>query len=249
MVLNYKGIDYKTEWIEYPDLASTFKSFGLPPNDPSGPGFFMPYTAPAIRFEDGKVMMDSWQQAHGNWMILDLLSNDPNATIEIERRYPSPSLHLDDPIVVKVRDELPSITGPLTPEIIPKVSRNLLNKPSYDYYERTRNVRFGMPLRQFEQEKGGEQVWEAVKQPAKEFADLLNKNGGPFFKGETGKNASLKYADKADHLEVTYADFIFVSFLQFLKRVDEVLFKRFLDLDPAFPKIYDASKEWLQKED
>lgn len=26
MILNYKDIDYKTEWIEYPDLAPTFKS-------------------------------------------------------------------------------------------------------------------------------------------------------------------------------------------------------------------------------
>lgn len=66
MVLNFKGIDYKTEWIEYPDLAPTFKSFGLPPNDPNGTGYFMDYTAPAIRFEDGKLMMDSWLQAHGD---------------------------------------------------------------------------------------------------------------------------------------------------------------------------------------
>lgn len=25
LVLNYKGIDYKTEFIEYPDIASRFK--------------------------------------------------------------------------------------------------------------------------------------------------------------------------------------------------------------------------------
>lgn len=26
MILNYKKIDYKTEWVEYPDLAPKFKS-------------------------------------------------------------------------------------------------------------------------------------------------------------------------------------------------------------------------------
>ncbi|PSN72789.1 hypothetical protein BS50DRAFT_568392 [Corynespora cassiicola Philippines] len=26
LILNYKGIDYKTEWVEYPDLAPYFKS-------------------------------------------------------------------------------------------------------------------------------------------------------------------------------------------------------------------------------
>lgn len=119
---------------------------------------------------------------------MNSFSNVLNSIIEIEKRYPSPSLHLDDPIVVKVRDDISKIAGPLTPELLPKVSRNLLNKSSYDYFERTRHERFGMPLRQLEQEKGGEQAWEAVKQPAKEFADLLKANGGPFFKGETGKD-------------------------------------------------------------
>lgn len=48
---------------------------------------------------------------------------------------------------------------------------------------------------------------------------------------------------------VSYADFIFVSLLQFLKRVDDSVFQRYLALDPTFPKIYEASKQWLQKED
>jgi hypothetical protein len=39
MVLNFKGIDYKTEWVEYPDLMPTLKGIGLDPNDPNSTGY------------------------------------------------------------------------------------------------------------------------------------------------------------------------------------------------------------------
>lgn len=48
---------------------------------------------------------------------------------------------------------------------------------------------------------------------------------------------------------VSYADFIFVAFLQFLKRLDESAFERFLGFDEAIGKVYDASKEWLERDD
>ncbi|ORY13705.1 hypothetical protein BCR34DRAFT_480523 [Clohesyomyces aquaticus] len=216
MVLNYKGIDYKTEWVEYPDLVSTFKSFGLPPNEKDSPGFFADYTSPAIKLDDGTYIMDSWK-----------------IVFELEKRVPSPSLHLDDPVVIQVRDHIPNLRNPLAPEIMAKVARNLLNPRSAEYFERTREKRFGMPLAQFEKEKGGEQCWKDVEQPAKEIAGWLKKHDGPFFLGET----------------VSYADFIFVSFIQFLKRIDDEKFERFTSLDPTFSRIYDASKQWLAKDD
>jgi glutathione S-transferase len=41
--LNYKGIPYRTEWIEYPDIAEKFKELGIPPSD--GAQY---YSCPAI---------------------------------------------------------------------------------------------------------------------------------------------------------------------------------------------------------
>lgn len=29
LALNFKGIDYKTEWLEYPDIAAKFKSLSV----------------------------------------------------------------------------------------------------------------------------------------------------------------------------------------------------------------------------
>jgi hypothetical protein len=36
--------------------------------------------------------------------------------------------------------------------------------------------------------------------------------------------------------------------LHFVKRISEDLFKTFLALDEAFPRAYEASKQWLEKD-
>jgi hypothetical protein len=41
---------------------------------------------------------------------------------------------------------------------------------------------------------------------------------------------------------------MFVAYLHFLKRVDEGVFQRYLALDSTFPRLYDASKQWLEKD-
>ncbi|KAI0341767.1 hypothetical protein BDW22DRAFT_1358637 [Trametopsis cervina] len=58
-VLNYKGIAYRTEWIEFPDIEPLAKSLGVPPTSkkPSGEPL---YTLPMILDPStGKVIADS----------------------------------------------------------------------------------------------------------------------------------------------------------------------------------------------
>ncbi|KAF1956230.1 hypothetical protein CC80DRAFT_472986 [Byssothecium circinans] len=215
MILNYKGIDYQTQWVEYPDLVATLKAIGLPPNDPTEANYFTDYTSPAVRYADGTPSMDSWKIAH-----------------ELEERYPSPPLHLDDPIVVKVRDHINLMRKPLDPWMMPKVPTNILGKESAEYFELTRAERYGMQLSQLA-EKANEDCWEEAKGPAIEIAELLKKKGGPYFIGKT----------------VSYADFILVSFLHCMKRIDVDMFQRYLGFDPAFGQVYDASRQWLAKDD
>jgi glutathione S-transferase len=121
--------------------------------------------------------------------------------------------------------------SPIVPHLIPKVV-HILNKPSQDFFYETREKMFGKPLQQVEADGATEECWERAVAPAKEAGDLLRKNGGPFFLGET----------------VSYADFIFVSMLHCAKRVNDDVFKRILKLDEAFPKVYEACRVWLEKE-
>lgn len=148
----------------------------------------------------------------------------------LEAQYPSPSLHLDDPIVDKVRNL--SILGPIIKHLVPKVPKNLLSSVSAEYFYLTRESTFGKPLQQVEAE-AGEQEWEDMKVVAKQIGDLLREKGGPFFLGET----------------VSYADVCFVTCLKFMERLDEGTFERYLALDEAFPRVYEASKKWLARDD
>jgi hypothetical protein len=170
MVLNYKKIDYTTDWVEYPDLAPKFKALGIPPNPKDAPGYFTDYSSPAIKHANGAYQMDSWPIAH-----------------ELEKQHPTPSLHLDDPIVVQVRDHIPEMMGPLRALLIPQVPVVLLNKPSADYFYDTREKMFGKKLEQVEKDANVDECWEQAKAPAKEAGDLLRKNGGPYFLGQTGE--------------------------------------------------------------
>lgn len=142
---------------------------GLLPVPKDAPGYFTDYSSPAIKYADGSYAMDSWPIAH-----------------ELEKQYPSPSLHLDDPVVIQVRDHISNLMGPLIPHLLPRVPL-LLNKPSADYFYETRHKAFGAPLQEVEKTRATEQRWEEAKGPAKEAGALLRKNGGPFFLGETGE--------------------------------------------------------------
>ena len=160
--------------------------------------------------------MDSWPIAH-----------------ELEKRYPSPSLHLDDPVTIKIRDQIDSILGPIFLQYISKVP-TLLPERSQEYFYRTRKAAFGKPLSEVHQEAtaNAEEGWKKAQEPLKEVADLLKKHDGPFFLGQT----------------VSYADFIFTAMLYFIKCLDEDGFQRLLSFDPAFSKVYEASRQWFTKD-
>lgn len=120
-------------------MAPTFKGMGIPPNEcpPAG----AEYTSPVARFDDQTIFMDSKKIA-----------------AELEKRHPSPSLHLDSSYVPKAEELVGKIVAPLVPVLMPATPRNLLNKRSYDYFQETRKQRFGMSLDELEKQKGGEQV-------------------------------------------------------------------------------------------
>ena len=165
LVLNLKGIPYKTEWLEYPVIAPTLESFGIPPNGPSA----MPYTCPTIRISD-QYVMDSRK-------IADVL----------EKEHPSPSLHLDSPVLKQVEELSPQCTMALAPVFLPRIPRCALNPSSAEYFNRTRTTRYGMTLPELEKEKGGESAWKAAEPKWKELGALLKAEGGPFFMGKTGR--------------------------------------------------------------
>ena len=187
------------------------QSLGLGPNAEG-----TPYTIPAIRFPDGSCMMDSRKIA-----------------TELEKRFPEPSMHLDAPELRQVEETITKCFSPLRNTFLPKVPGALLNPVSAEYFERTREERFGMPLAQLDKERGGEIGWKEAEPALQELGALLRAKGGPFVLGNT----------------VSYADFIILGMIQFARRIHEDLYQRAIAAEPSFKTLYEASRTWLERDD
>ncbi|PWY80630.1 putative glutathione S-transferase [Aspergillus heteromorphus CBS 117.55] len=167
LLLNFKGIDYRTQWVEYPDVKPVLEKHVLP----NSAGF--PYSIPAIHLPDGTYMMDSRQIANS-----------------IEERYPEPPLHLNSEYLPKVESVWLRLMDSIRPLFIPQVPKRLLNERSLDYWYTTREEMFGMSLDQLEKEQGGDKAWDKAEPKIREATALLKENQGPFFMGEV-----ISYAD------------------------------------------------------
>ncbi|KAK3335253.1 hypothetical protein B0T19DRAFT_405919 [Cercophora scortea] len=161
-VLNYKGLNYKTEWVEYPDIKARLEGHVTPnASDP-------PYTIPAIRLPDGKYVMDSYKIAD-----------------ELEKQHPSPPLHLGAPVQLRLVELLKRVHPPFFGIVSTGVPKNLLSAASIPYWYRTRGEDVGMPLDEYTRLKGGEVALAAMAPHMRAITDLLKETpDGPFFMGK-----------------------------------------------------------------
>jgi hypothetical protein len=104
---------------------------------------------------------------------------------ELELQFPEHALHLDSPILEEVEKARNPILLALVPMLMPRTIKNLLNDASIPYWVRTRTLKYGTDLDEFEKEKGGEIAWTAAQEPIQNMLAILKRNGGPFFLGKT----------------------------------------------------------------
>lgn len=171
MALNYKGIDYKTEWTEYPNIR--------PRLEKHLPGL-KDYTIPTVIMPNGEYVMDSWKIAE-----------------VLETAFPgTPSLHLDAPALAGVKAALVAVMPHLVGIYIPLVPQRILNEASQPYWYKTRPQWFGMPLDQLAREKGGDPAFQAAAPHLREATALLREKSaeGPFFLGATPSFADFVWA-------------------------------------------------------
>ncbi|KAK0624886.1 hypothetical protein B0T17DRAFT_577537 [Bombardia bombarda] len=157
-LLNYKGLNYKTEWLEYPNIKPRLKDH-VPPVDI--------YTIPTVLLPSGKYIMDSRAIAD-----------------HLEAQHPSPPLHLDSPYLARVNGILPRFMTPLRAIIGHLIPLRILNDASLPYWYETRASPEVLEER-YRTGKQGEATWEAVAPAVAELTALLKENPeGPFFMGK-----------------------------------------------------------------
>lgn len=170
----------------------------------------------------------------------------------IEKRYPSPPLHIDSPLYPEVLDTVQACFK-AAPDILPRVCYNILNPPSQEYFERTRSARFGVSsLRDLMNEEVSERAWKEAEPGFQRAVELLKRNPeGPYFMGNTREAATVVLAGVGTtncHI-ASYADIVFASFGYFLKRADQSVFEKAIAKEPVLKTHYDACAQWFERDD
>ncbi|KAL2270771.1 hypothetical protein VTJ83DRAFT_142 [Remersonia thermophila] len=169
MLLNFKGLEYRTEWLEYPEIRPRLEPH-LPPNP--GPNV-MPYTIPAVRLPGGEYVMDSQAIAE-----------------RIEALHPAPSARLDSAPLARLCDIMPRLMPAIRPIFYVRVPGRILGEASQGYWNRTRGELAGMPVEELAARNPEAECWDRAEEGVKEVTALLKEAGGPFFLG-----GEASYAD------------------------------------------------------
>ncbi|KAI4256856.1 MAG: hypothetical protein L6R42_005991 [Xanthoria sp. 1 TBL-2021] len=142
--------------------------------------------------------------------------------IALEAKYPNPPLHLDVPQLARAEELWSQAIRALLGVFAPVVIRTMLTDRNKEYME---------PKIDLESLVGGDEAWKGAKPVLQAIGVLLKEKGGPFVLGET----------------VSYVDFILVSGMHAFKRAG--IFERWVEIEPACGRLYDASKQWLERDD
>ncbi|KAF8798616.1 hypothetical protein BYT27DRAFT_7177613 [Phlegmacium glaucopus] len=190
--LNYKGIPYRTEWIEYPDIEPHCKTLGINPTGKK-PNGNPHYTLPAIH-----------DPSTGTYLADSLLIAE-----YLEKTYP------DTPSVFPYQTEslqhafqfaFWESLAPVRPFIITAIFPKLGTRRSEEYYRRTREHFLGKPLEEVVP-VGRERIeqWAKFQEGMNKVDECLAKTDpkGPFVMGDT----------------ISWADFFLSGYLIWFKIV------------------------------
>jgi len=149
--LNYKGVPYRTEWVDYPDIAAFLSGQGVEPNPPSVAPW--PYTLPAIYDpRSQKFIMYSYKIA----LYLDETYPDTPALLPSETRV----LHAAFQKAV-----FSALHEKLTPLVVCRIATTALGPPNQKYFRATREAMFGCTLEELSPPGSTKLVeqWEGVE--------------------------------------------------------------------------------------
>jgi glutathione S-transferase len=104
----------------------------------------------------------------------------------LDAKYPSPSLHLDDPRVNAAIEAGSKFFQTFSLYIVSLVPSNLPERDA-EYFHRTRQQFLGKPLSQITAETDVDALVTKGKADSGEFLALLEKEDGPFILGNTSQ--------------------------------------------------------------
>lgn len=203
LVLNYKRIPYRTEWVSYPDIASTFEKRGIPPSEALENG--KPYyTCPAIIDLNGKP--EPWKVSDSMTIAeyLEDTYSDPECGPKL---FPEGTKEAQLAFIRHLKSETIPRAWRLVVTLVPAI----LDSRGREYYCSTREETVGAPLAEFgaagttQREEFSTDLKEAMDDVAAMY-DRNEEGGGECFTRET----------------ITYADVFLVSNFLWMRRVHRI---------------------------
>jgi len=184
LALTYKDVPFTTEWISYPDIKTTFPHLSTP-DKPL-------VTLPIIKTQNGELICDSWNIAEYLEQTYPASTNNSLFRGHEEAHYFFQQ-YVSNSIV------------PLLRYLVPPRVPDILDERGAEYFKRTRQEMFGMPLE------------EMAKQNHIDKIDLLKVSL------KSVHNTLLKTNNFISGDEITYSDIILLSVYLWIHAVDEVL--------------------------
>ncbi|PKS04892.1 hypothetical protein jhhlp_008256, partial [Lomentospora prolificans] len=168
LLLNYKGIPYKTVFLEFPDIEPTLQGLGLVP-DEAAAARKIKYTVPAIH------------HVPTNTYIMD---SKPISEF-IESTYPDSPVPLTSELGSKIEDKARATVGPVFFTSVMPREMGILSPRAQEYFRRTREAWLGHPLEDLLDPEKEEEAWKSVDADLRAVGELLltNKADGPFVLG------------------------------------------------------------------
>lgn len=189
--MNYKGLKYRTEWVEYPDIEALCKKIGAGHTSIKSDGVTPYYTLPVIYDPSTKaVIADSTDIAD----YLDKTYPDkPLYTSGTRALHAAFSSVFSDTCFV-----------PLFQLVVLATCLNL-NEPSYEYFRRTREASMGKLEDIVPEGEKGEKAWKEFEKGMEKVATWFKADGDkPFVGGDT-----LRYADIQIAAQLMWAKKVF----------------------------------------
>ncbi|ESK98219.1 hypothetical protein Moror_266 [Moniliophthora roreri MCA 2997] len=174
--LNYKGLPYKTIWVEFPDIEAKYKEIGATPVDKKADGSPY-YTVPILRdHSTGAVVSGSLQ-------IVEYL----------DKQYPdTPALIPAGTLALQTafNDAYMSKLGGLFPFLLPKVTW-IMNPRTEEFFRSTRLATYGVTMEEmYPKPESQKEQWEKLEKDLASVAGWF-KEGDEFVMGDKPSYADM----------------------------------------------------------
>ena len=180
--LNYKGLNYKTKWVDYPDIEAVCKEIGAPPTGFKADGVTPLYTCPVI--------YDSSTKA--------VVSDSTKIAEYLDKAYPdAPMLYPSGTRGLQAAFESAFAAAGFSPMfmlIVNKITFDLPG-PSSEYFKRTRTESYGKLDEIAPEGEKREKFWKEFEAGMATVASWIEAGGSkPFLGGTQPVYADLQIA-------------------------------------------------------